>query len=121
MTAPAPHGATPTIRAAGRDTTADASGGLCPRYEAVTGRRVSARTARKALAVVIHPDVAAHAAYLEITDPAHIAYLQQQYDAGNWDRAEAEDDGPAIWRTVGHRSAPADPQGDRIARRLSAA
>lgn len=122
MTAPAPAGATPTtIRAAGRDTTAAASGELCHRYAATTGGRVSARTARKALAVAVHPDVAAYAAYCEITDPAHIAYMQRQYDAGHLLAEAREDDGPAIWRTIGRRSAPADPQGDRIARRLSAA
>lgn len=70
----------------------------------------------------LHPDVLAYAESLvgPVT-PYRLRWLQRQYDRGLLRRAEREDDGPAIWRTVGNRSTPADPQGDRIARRLSAA
>lgn len=70
----------------------------------------------------LHPDVLAYAESLvgPVT-PYRLRWLQRQYDRGLLRRAEREDDGPAIWRTVGHRSTPADPQGDRIARKLSAA
>ena len=117
MSTPAPHGA--TNRAAGRDTTAAAMAELCSQYTEKTGRRVSARTARKAVAVAIHPDVAQHAAYLEITDPAHIAYLQRLYDNGQWDRAAAEDWTPTLVVSGPHGSHTADPQGDRIAAKIT--
>lgn len=70
----------------------------------------------------LHPDVLAYAETLvgPVT-PYRLRWLQRQYDRGLLRRAEREDDAPAIWRTVGHRSTQADPQGDRIARRLSAA
>lgn len=70
----------------------------------------------------LHPDVLAYAESLvgPVT-PYRLRWLQRQYDRGLLRRAEREDDGPAIWRTVGNRSTPADPQGDRIARKLSAA
>lgn len=70
----------------------------------------------------LHPDVLEYARTLvgPVT-PYRLRWLQRQYDRGLLRRAEREDDGPAIWRTVGNRSTPADPQGDRIARRLSAA
>lgn len=70
----------------------------------------------------LHPDVLAYAETLvgPVT-PYRLRWLQRQYDRGLLRRAEREDDATAIWRTVGNRSAPADPQGDRIARRLSAA
>lgn len=70
----------------------------------------------------LHPDVLAHAETLvgPVT-PYRLRWLQRQYDRGLLRREAREDDAPAIWRTVGHRSAPADPQGDRIARKLSAA
>ena len=70
----------------------------------------------------LHPDVLAYAETLvgPVT-PYRLRWLQRQYDRGLLRRAEREDDGPAIWRTVGNRSTPADPQGDRIARKLSAA
>lgn len=94
MTAPAPHGATPTDP------------------QVLLGNQGDD----------LHPDVLAYAETLvgPVT-PYRLRWLQRQYDRGLLRRAEREDDGPAIWRTVGHRSAPADPQGDRIARRLSAA
>lgn len=94
MTAPAPHGATSTDP------------------EVLLGNQGDD----------LHPDVLAYAETLvgPVT-PYRLRWLQRQYDRGLLRRAEREDDGPAIWRTVGHRSAPADPQGDRIARRLSAA
>lgn len=94
MTAPAPHGATPTDP------------------QVLLGNQGDD----------LHPDVLAYAESLvgPVT-PYRLRWLQRQYDRGLLRRAEREDDGPAIWRTVGHRSAPADPQGDRIARRLSAA
>lgn len=70
----------------------------------------------------LHPDVLAYADTLVGPVTAYrLRWLQRQYDRGLLRREAREDDGPAIWRTVGHRSAPADPQGDRIARRLSAA
>lgn len=70
----------------------------------------------------LHPDVLAYAETLvgPVT-PYRLRWLQRQYDRGLLRREAREDDGPAIWRTVGNRSTPADPQGDRIARRLSAA
>lgn len=94
MTAPAPHGATPTDP------------------EVLLGNQGDD----------LHPDVLAYAETLvgPVT-PYRLRWLQRQYDRGLLRRAEREDDGPAIWRTVGNRSAPADPQGDRIARKLSAA
>lgn len=70
----------------------------------------------------LHPDVLAYAETLVGPVTAYrLKWLQRQYDRGLLRRAEREDDGPAIWRTVGNRSTPADPQGDRIARKLSAA
>lgn len=94
MTAPAPHGATPTDP------------------QVLLGNQGDD----------LHPDVLAYAeALVGPVTPYRLRWLQRQYDRGLLRRAEREDDGPAIWRTVGHRSAPADPQGDRIARRLSAA
>lgn len=70
----------------------------------------------------LHPDVLAYAETLVGPVTAYrLRWLQRQYDRGLLRREAREDDGPAIWRTVGHRSAPADPQGDRIARKLSAA
>lgn len=94
MTAPAPHGATPTDP------------------EVLLGHQGDD----------LHPDVLAYAETLvgPVT-PYRLRWLQRQYDRGLLRRAEREDDGPAIWRTVGNRSTPADPQGDRIARKLSAA
>lgn len=94
MTAPAPHGATSTDP------------------EVLLGNQGDD----------LHPDVLAYAETLvgPVT-PYRLRWLQRQYDRGLLRRAEREDDGPAIWRTVGNRSTPADPQGDRIARRLSAA
>lgn len=70
----------------------------------------------------LHPDVLEYARTLvgPVT-PYRLRWLQRQYDRGLLRREAREDDGPAIWRTVGNRSTPADPQGDRIARRLSAA
>lgn len=50
-----------------------------------------------------------------------LRWLQRQYDRGLLRREAREGDGPSVWRTIGHRSVPADPQGDRIARKLSAA
>lgn len=94
MTAPAPHGATPTDP------------------QVLLGNQGDD----------LHPDVLAYAETLvgPVT-PYRLRWLQRQYDRGLLRREAREDDGPAIWRTVGHRSTPADPQGDRIARRLSAA
>ena len=94
MTAPAPHGATPTDP------------------EVLLGNQGDD----------LHPDVLAYAETLvgPVT-PYRLRWLQRQYDRGLLRREAREDDGPAIWRTVGNRSAPADPQGDRIARKLSAA
>lgn len=70
----------------------------------------------------LHPDVLAYAETLVgPVVPYRLRWLQRQYDRGLLRREAREDDAPAIWRTVGHRSAPADPQGDRIARKLSAA
>lgn len=94
MTAPAPHGATPTDP------------------EVLLGNQGDD----------LHPDVLAYAESLvgPVT-PYRLRWLQRQYDRGLLRRAEREDDGPSMWRTVGNRSTPADPQGDRIARRLSAA
>ena len=119
MTAPALHGAPQTaIRAAGRDTTAAASGELCLRA-AEAGVRVSARTARKALARPVHPDVAAYAASLDIGDVAHIAWLQQRYDSGMLLVAEREEETPVLVRTMHRRgSVPVDAAvGERVARR----
>lgn len=96
MTAPAPHGAHSTDPR------------VLPGYQGdVSG---------------LHPDVLAYAETLvgPVT-PYRLRWLQRQYDRGLLRREAREDDGPAIWRTVGHRSTPADPQGDRIARKLSAA
>lgn len=95
MTAPAPHGATPTDP------------------EVLLGNQGDDQ---------LHPDVLAYAETLvgPVT-PYRLRWLQRQYDRGLLRREAREDDGPAIWRTVGNRSTPADPQGDRIARRLSAA
>lgn len=96
MTAPAPHGATPTDPEVLLGYQGDVSG--------------------------LHPDVLAYARTLVGPVTAYrLKWLQRQYDRGLLRRAEREDDGPAIWRTVGNRSTPADPQGDRIARKLSAA
>lgn len=69
----------------------------------------------------LHPDVLAYAEQLvgPVT-PYRLRWLQRQYDRGLLRRAQAEEDGPSLWRTIGHRSTPADPQGDRIARKLSA-
>lgn len=94
MTAPAPHGATSTDP------------------EVLLGNQGDD----------LHPDVLAYAETLvgPVT-PYRLRWLQRQYDRGLLRREAREDDGPAIWRTVGNRSTPADPQGDRIARRLSAA
>lgn len=94
MTAPAPHGATPTDP------------------QVLLGNQGDD----------LHPDVLAYAETLvgPVT-PYRLRWLQRQYDRGLLRREAREDDGPAIWRTVGNRSTPADPQGDRIARRLSAA
>lgn len=94
MTAPAPHGATPTDP------------------EVLLGNQGDD----------LHPDVLAYAETLvgPVT-PYRLRWLQRQYDRGLLRREARENDGPSVWRTVGHRSAPADPQGDRIARRLSAA
>lgn len=94
MTAPAPHGATPTDP------------------EVLLGNQGDD----------LHPDVLAYAETLvgPVT-PYRLRWLQRQYDRGLLRREAREDDAPAIWRTVGNRSTPADPQGDRIARRLSAA
>lgn len=94
MTAPAPHGATPTDP------------------EVLLGNQGDD----------LHPDVLAYAETLvgPVT-PYRLRWLQRQYDRGLLRREAREDDGPAIWRTVGNRSTPADPQGDRIARKLSAA
>lgn len=70
----------------------------------------------------LHPDVLAYAETLvgPVT-PYRLRWLQRQYDRGLLRREAREGDGPSMWRTVGNRSTPADPQGDRIARRLSAA
>lgn len=70
----------------------------------------------------LHPDVLAYVPQLvgEVT-PRRLRDLQRQYDIAMRKREAREDDAPSVWRTVGHRSAPADPQGDRIARKLSAA
>lgn len=94
MTAPAPHGATPTDP------------------QVLLGNQGDD----------LHPDVLAYAETLvgPVT-PYRLRWLQRQYDRGLLRREAREDDGPAIWRTVGNRSTPADPQGDRIARKLSAA
>lgn len=94
MTATAPHGATPTDP------------------EVLLGNQGDD----------LHPDVLAYAETLvgPVT-PYRLRWLQRQYDRGLLRREAREDDAPAIWRTVGHRSTPADPQGDRIARKLSAA
>lgn len=94
MTAPAPHGATSTDP------------------EVLLGNQGDD----------LHPDVLAYAETLvgPVT-PYRLRWLQRQYDRGLLRREAREDDGPTIWRTVGNRSTPADPQGDRIARRLSAA
>lgn len=94
MTVPAPHGATPTDP------------------EVLLGNQGDD----------LHPDVLAYAETLvgPVT-PYRLRWLQRQYDRGLLRREAREDDGPAIWRTVGNRSVPADPQGDRIARDLSAA
>lgn len=94
MTAPAPHGATPTDP------------------QVLLGNQGDD----------LHPDVLAYAATLvgPVT-PYRLRWLQRQYDRGLLRREAREDDGPSMWRTVGNRSTPADPQGDRIARRLSAA
>lgn len=94
MTAPAPHGATPTDP------------------QVLLGNQGDD----------LHPDVLAYAETLvgPVT-PYRLRWLQRQYDRGLLRREAREDDGPSRWRTVGRRSAPADPQGDRIARRLSAA
>lgn len=94
MTAPAPHGATSTDP------------------EVLLGNQGDD----------LHPDVLAYAETLvgPVT-PYRLRWLQRQYDRGLLRREAREDDGPAIWRTVGNRSTPADPQGDRIARKLSAA
>lgn len=94
MTAPAPHGATPTDP------------------QVLLGNQGDD----------LHPDVLAYAETLvgPVT-PYRLRWLQRQYDRGLLRREARENDGPSVWRTVGHRSAPADPQGDRIARRLSAA
>lgn len=95
MTAPAPHGANPTDP------------------QVLLGNQGDDG---------LHPDVLAYAETLVGPVTAYrLKWLQRQYDRGLLRRAEREDDGPAIWRTVGNRSAPADPQGDRIARKLSAA
>lgn len=94
MTAPAPHGATPTDP------------------QVLLGNQGDD----------LHPDVLAYAETLVGPVTAYrLRWLQRQYDRGLLRREAREDDGPSLWRTVGHRSAPADPQGDRIARRLSAA
>lgn len=94
MTAPAPHGATPTDP------------------QVLLGNQGDD----------LHPDVLAYAETLVGPVTAYrLRWLQRQYDRGLLRREAREDDAPAIWRTVGHRSAPADPQGDRIARKLSAA
>lgn len=94
MTAPAPHGATP----------ADP--------QVLLGNQGDD----------LHPDVLAYAETLvgPVT-PYRLRWLQRQYDRGLLRREAREDDAPSVWRTVGNRSAPADPQGDRIARKLSAA
>lgn len=70
----------------------------------------------------LHPDVLAYAETLvgPVT-PYRLRWLQRQYDRGLLRREAREDDAPSVWRTVGNRSTPADPQGDRIARKLSAA
>lgn len=70
----------------------------------------------------LHPDVLAYAETLvgPVT-PYRLRWLQRKYDRGLLRREAREDDAPSVWRTVGNRSAPADPQGDRIARKLSAA
>lgn len=96
MTVPAPHGATPTDPR------------VLPGYQGdVSG---------------LHPDVLEYARTLVGPVTAYrLRWLQRQYDRGLLRREAREDDGPNMWRTVGHRSAPADPQGDRIARKLSAA
>lgn len=69
----------------------------------------------------LHPDVLAYAETLvgPVT-PYRLRWLQRQYDRGLLRREAREDDAPSVWRTIGHRSVPADPQGDRIAGRLSA-
>lgn len=96
MTAPAPHGAHSTDPR------------VLPGYQGdVSG---------------LHPDVLEYARTLVGPVTAYrLRWLQRQYDRGLLRREAREDDGPSMWRTVGHRSAPADPQGDRIARKLSAA
>lgn len=95
MTAPAPHGATPTDP------------------EVLLGNQGDDQ---------LHPDVLEYARTLVGPVTAYrLRWLQRQYDRGLLRREAREDDGPAIWRTVGNRSTPADPQGDRIARKLSAA
>lgn len=74
----------------------------------------------------LHPDVLAYVPQLvgEVT-PRRLRDLQRQYDIALRKReareAKAQESAASIWRTVGHRSTPADPQGDRIARKLSAA
>lgn len=74
----------------------------------------------------LHPDVLAYVPQLvgEVT-PRRLRDLQRQYDIAMRKREEREEraveSAPSVWRTVGNRSTPADPQGDHIARRLSAA
>lgn len=69
----------------------------------------------------LHPDVLAYAEQLvgPVT-PYRLRWLQRQYDRGLLRRAQAEDWTPALTIASPHGSRTADPQGDRIARKLSA-
>ena len=68
----------------------------------------------------IHPDVLAYAETLVGTvTPYRLRWLQRQYDRGMLQRVAAEDWAATLVVSGPHGSRTADPQGDRIARRLA--
>ena len=68
----------------------------------------------------IHPDVLAYAAALvgKVT-PYRLRWLQRQYDRGMLQRIAAEDWTPTLVVSGPHGSRTADPQGDRIAAKIT--
>lgn len=68
----------------------------------------------------VHPDVLAYARTLvgKVT-PYRLRWLQRQYERGLLQRAAAEDWNPALVVSGPHGSRTADPQGDRIAAKIT--